>query len=89
MTTPIEAIFAEDIMINAKAQQQRAGQYLFNHLPESGAATVVAGSIFDPFHKDLSVTEVFDWLCDHLIFDNNQNIIAVFNGNDILWEKEG
>lgn len=44
-------------------------------------------TIFDPFHKELTEAEVYDWIMNHLIFDNKGQMIALFNNDTILWEK--
>lgn len=80
-------LYVDQISRGAKSTGQRTGQYLFNHLPD-GAANVIAGSLFDPFHKDLSPYEIRAWLGDHLIFSPLGEVIAVFNQNDILWTEE-
>lgn len=77
--------WAEQIVRGAKIVDQRAGQYLFNHLPQP-AAHVVSGKLFDPFHQEMDEMQVHCWIQDHLIFEGNR-IIAVFNNNDILWEE--
>lgn len=78
-------LYTDQIVRGAKESGQRTGQYLFNHL-EPGPANVIAGSLFDPFHQDLSNREISDWLDNHLIFDGNK-VIAVFKNNQILWEE--
>lgn len=77
------ALFADQIY--AEAGSFRTGQYLFNTLPP-GAQYVIAQSLIDPFHRDLTKTEIYDWANDHLIF-NGTEIVAVFFDNKILWEK--
>lgn len=64
----------------------RTGQYLFNSLPPT-TASIVAGSTFDPFHKDLTEDELYEWMDNHLIFsDMSDSIIGVFNNDMILAE---
>lgn len=71
----------------AGRHRQRTGQFLYNNLP-NGAASVVAGTLFDPFHFELNSHEIEKWINDHLILDDADRVIAVFNNNQILWEKE-
>ena len=80
-------IMAENVINGAKVSYQRPGQYLFNHLPD-GAGTRVAGTLFDPFHKDMeSAHEIHKWMDEHLIFNwKTLQIIGVFDGNNIVWE---
>ena len=80
-------IFEADVIRGACLTKQRTGQYLFNCLPND-VAEVVAGLMFDPFHKDLTDSEIRAWIGEHLIFSPSGDIIAVFNQNDILWTKE-
>lgn len=77
--------FADDIIRGSKANGQRTGQYLFNHLP-SVPANAVTATLFDPFHKELSRQELQEWIDNHLIFDG-MCIIGVFNNDQLLWEE--
>lgn len=77
-------VFADQIKRGARSIEQRTGQYLFNHLPD-GAQLAVRGTLFDPFHKELTHQEIVAWLENHLIF-KGQEIVGVFNNNDILWD---
>lgn len=82
-----EIEYARQICVNAASFDDiRSGQYLFNHLPDE-VKPLVAGSMFDPFHKKLSEQQVLEWLQNHLIFDDRGQIIALFTGNNILWES--
>jgi hypothetical protein len=63
----------------------RLGQALFNSLP-MWAGNVVAGTPWDPFHKDLTRFQMINWINDHLIFLDGE-ISAVFSGEDILAER--
>jgi hypothetical protein len=60
----------------------RLGQALFNALP-TWATPWIAGSSFDPFHKDMSDAEAFAWIQNHLIFDE-YGLLAVYNGYDTI-----
>lgn len=71
----------------ARASGQRTGQYLFNQLPND-AASHVAGSLFDPFHKDLTTFEIQRWIDDHMIFNETGKLICIFNNDEVLWEDE-
>jgi hypothetical protein len=75
------------ILKHAEKHHQRTGQYLFNSLPQEAGAVIV-GTVFDPFHKDMSQYQVEDWLLHHAIFNDNESIVAIFNNNDMLWERE-
>ena len=79
-----ELNFVHHIMTRAKANDQRTGQYMFNNLP-SVIANRVAGTSFDPFHKDMTSQELYDWIDNHLVFDGNE-IVGLFHENRILWE---
>lgn len=74
------------IIRHADEHNQRTGQYLFNSLPVE-AAQFITSTLFDPFHRDMSQDEVEAWISDHIIFDDNGRIMALFNNNDILWER--
>lgn len=63
----------------------RLGQALFNALP-GWATSYVAGTLFDPFYKDMSDAEAMQWIDDHLVFDGD-GVLAVYNGNQILGER--
>lgn len=82
-----EEFRADWIIKRAPFYSQRTGQYLFNELPHP-VAEVVRTTNFDPFYKELSKEEIMKWYDDHVIFDDNDEIILLFSGNNILWEKE-
>lgn len=80
------AITAENIRLGAARGGQRTGQWMFNHLP-GPVQNKVVGTLFDPFHKDLTTDEIFQWLDNHIIFDGSE-IVGLFDNNTILWEAE-
>lgn len=71
----------------ARQTGERTGQALFNILPLD-LGEIVAGTSFDPFHRELSFYEMITWLDDHLIIEDSGEIVAVYHGERILWEKE-
>lgn len=79
-------LFADQIMRGAREFKQRTGQYLFNHLPP-GAGNALSSTLIDPFHKEMTKEEIIGWIDNHLIFDG-QEVIAVFNNNQLMWEKK-
>lgn len=83
------AIFINYIILNAKKNDQRTGQFLFNALPD-GAAKALRGTLLDPFHRDYSPYELTEWVQNHLVFGKppfgEPGVIGVFNGNQLLWE---
>lgn len=87
-------LYASDILTEARRTNQRTGQCLFNNLPHE-ATSVVAGKLWDPFHRQMVRQELKDWIGDHLIFDGTPTAIAeaydqligVFSYNEVLWEK--
>lgn len=80
----MRAEYARQIVLGAINAKHRTGQWMFNKLP-AGIGRVVAGTSFDPFFKELSASEIEQWIEDHLIFDGYE-IIGVYHGNQILWE---
>ena len=80
--------FARSIRYHAKETGQRTGQALFNTLP-LGAANAVIGCIWDPFNRDYSSQELVNWVNEHLILDDDVNVVGVIGANQILWEDEG
>jgi len=78
-------VWAEHIVRGSRETGQRTGQYLFNLLPDH-LSGIVTGTLWDPFHKDLEIEEIHQWIQDHLIFDGHR-IIALFNNDEILWEE--
>lgn len=73
----------------SRRHDMRTGQAMFNHLP-TPVATVVRGSLFDPFYHDFTYDEMYDWMDNHLIFGDvpahgPAEIIGVFDGNNLLW----
>jgi hypothetical protein len=76
----------------SRGNQQRTGQMLMNLLPVNVYAAI-SGTPFDPFHKDFSFEELYEWIDSHLIFGEipahgPAEIIAVFNGDQILWSSQ-
>lgn len=64
----------------------RTGQALFNTLP-LWVSNAVAMTSFDPFFKKLTEQEIVEWMGSHLIFNDEGDIIAVFNNDKILAER--
>jgi hypothetical protein len=42
---------------------------------------------FDPFHKMMSQEDIFNWLDNHLIFEDNE-IIGLFHNERVLWDSK-
>ena len=63
----------------------RLGQALFNALPD-WATSVVAGSTWDPFHRDFTMFQITNWINEHLIFKDGE-VVAVYNRDVILAER--
>lgn len=84
-----EGIFVSEVIASSKINPDyRMGQALFNLLPGS-VGNAVAGRMFDPFHTEsMSVHDVQSWVEDHLIFDNEGRIIALFNADKFLWTRD-
>ena len=80
------SIFVNQIVHSAEKTTLRTGQALFNHLPFS-AAQIVSGTLWDPFHRDLTREEIQEWVDHHLIFGDQyyDDIIGLFNGEQLLW----
>lgn len=76
------------VISEAPAQNQRTGQFLFNTLPDM-VRERLAGKTFDPFHRDMSQFQVEEWLLDHIVFDDDGEVIGLYSGNHIMWEKKG
>ena len=79
--------YSHRIWLEAHEIHVRTGQHLFNTLP-SYIGAKVAGTMFDPFHRDLSKVQMVNWVENHLIFNDDGEIIALFDGNMIMWEKK-
>lgn len=80
-------IATERLLEHSRNTGQRTGQALFNLLPP-GIGHMVAGTSFDPFHRDMTRAEIVMWFNDHFICEDTGEVIAVFHGNNIIWEKE-
>lgn len=85
-TAAIVREYSRNILMHAEERHQRTGQYLFNGLPPQ-LRELTAGALWDPFHKDMSQFQIEVWLTEHVIFDDNGTIIALFDKDNILWEK--
>lgn len=90
MAITVTDFLAANLMEAARRSDQRAGQYLFNNLPD-GAANCMLGAIWDPFNKQFSFHEFREWIDSHLILEDGattlDGVIAVYHNNTILWEK--
>jgi hypothetical protein len=64
----------------------RTGQILFNSFP-ADPADALCGSPIDPFFKELSEKEVWEWIENHVIFDGEGICIALYDGNKLVWEQ--
>ena len=85
MTKPtVVREYSRDVLMHAEQHHQRTGQYLFNGLPEE-VRVVITGTVWDPFHKNMSQDQVEQWLSDHIIFNDNGGICGVVAGRKILW----
>jgi hypothetical protein len=81
-------IYAKRIHYDSKKHQFRSGQYLFHALP-TDASEAVRGKLFDPFYQDMDLESITKWVENHLVLDSGgATVIAVFDGNEVLWEKE-
>jgi hypothetical protein len=80
-------IYAKRVHFDSRKYQFRSGQYLFNTLP-IGAATAVRGTLFDPFYKDMDLSAIKTWVENHLVLGEGGVVMALFDGNNILWERE-
>jgi hypothetical protein len=68
------------------------GRYLYEILPQEWHEDVI-NSNFDPYNTIMSESEMFKWLWDHVIFDPQGYMIALYNHGQILlvrneWLKE-
>lgn len=89
MTTLAQQIsyfYAKHVIQGAKLKKQRTGERLFYSLP-AGAGNAIASTLIDPYHFDFGEDELVQWVDNHLVLDDYFNVLAVFNGNQILWEK--
>lgn len=82
----LNALIVEFAKENMLDRGIRTGQQLFLHLPPT-ICNKVSGTLFDPFHHEWSWAQVREWCDNHLIFDDNGEIIALFNNNEILIER--
>ena len=78
---------AEYIHTMAPVYGERTGELLFNVLRHE-IADVVRNTNFDPFYEDLDTDEIVEWLETHILYDNDGNMIRLFDERGILWEDE-
>ena len=79
--------YVDELMRRSKALNERTGQALHKSLPVD-IRRWVNGALFDPFYKDLSEEEIYQWIDNHLIFDDEGVLIGLYDRNTILWERE-
>lgn len=86
LTDPL-ARYTEFVYHNSRFFHQRPGQYILNHIPTPAAQTIINANIpgLDIWESEMTWYQIYEWLDNHLILDNG-SVIAVFNGDDILWE---
>jgi len=63
------------------------GYALFNALP-MGAKNALIGKDWNPFPDRMTTEDLMTWVENHLIFDGDGLVVKLFNGNEILWEKQ-
>lgn len=78
---------AEYIHTMAPVFDNRTGQLLFNVLRHE-IADVVRHTDFDPFYEDLTLEEIVEWLEAHILYDNDGNMIRLFDEGGVLWEEQ-
>jgi len=83
-----DGLLADKIIHEAPNVDQRTGQYLFNTLAPPEAREAVAGTLFDPFYKDLTREELVHWLHEHIVFNDGGRVIGVVDTNHFLWEDK-
>lgn len=67
-------------------QNHPMGRRLMRLLGE-GAASQIRDTDLDPTYKDLSYDEVLAWIDDHLVFNDDGDVIALVSGDKVLWEE--
>lgn len=84
-TDPVATLVRAAISDWHLSRELRSGQALFNRLPLE-VGRVVSGQQWDPYQRNLSAFELSEWINKHIVFDGCE-IVAVFNNDDILWER--
>jgi hypothetical protein len=71
----------------AQIRGQRTGQRIFHSLPAPVAAKV-RGTSWDPFNRTWGFDDIVAWFNDHIVFNDKGDIIALYAGNELLWEED-
>jgi len=74
---------SHDLYAVALLHGKLTGRLLFDSLPQR-VCNRVMNRWFDPYNKDLSESEMFNWLWDHVMFDPDGDIIAVLDHGIVL-----
>lgn len=64
------------------------GEVLWNRLPAPMGALVIRRP-FDPYDKDLTTSQIRDWLFNHIIFDGAGGMVGLYDEGKVLFAKEG
>ena len=82
-----QSFFVRVVIDYATCYGQRLGQALFNMLSVEATEKLVGNQI-DPFYSVTNRSELFEWVDNHLILDDEATAIAIFSGDEILWEAK-
>lgn len=76
------------IFSEAEEKGYLTGRHLYDNLPSEVVHHVMQSNI-DPYDRDLSRTQIFNWLWDHVVFDQNGEIVAIHDkGFPLINQRE-
>lgn len=77
-------IYADCHALNPQPGYKKfCGKSLYEALPHEMAPAVIR-TWFDPYYKEMTKSEISDWLWAHVLFDGDGNIIAIHDRGEIF-----
>lgn len=79
--------FCEWCFRRAQHSEINNGQFIFDLLPPE-VQDIVRTTYFDPFYANFTIEEMRQWFNDHLVFNEQGEVIVLFFNRHILWERD-
>lgn len=73
---------------SARVYGQPEGTRIFRSLSREAAEAIRTTRFDDPFGQILTEEEVIQWFDDHVVFDDEGYMIAIYAGNECLWRED-
>jgi hypothetical protein len=81
-------IYAREIYDKTLSEpRQETGYIMARSMPKIVEKKILQTD-FNPFYKNMTFTELLSWIQNHLIFNEKGSIVALFDNDTMLWERE-